>query len=177
MNDQQIDTQTGTQTGHQATVIDTAPVLTNGPSLTGGSADVVIEDEAPDYGVATDTDAVNEDTDEIAALPKGAEELADGSVEVTLDRPVTLTLVSQSRGTKRQETVVKVRFHRLTGAHLTEITSAADKVREKVAFALAARMNKAKMNALFDRMDAADIGRCGQVLEYFLGSGRKTGRT
>ena len=140
-------------------------------------AEVINEDDEPDYG-STDTaqDVINEDADEIAALPKGAKELADGSVEITLNREVTLTLKSASRGT-RTEVTDKLRFHRLTGKDLTEITNAAETVRERVAFAVAARMNKARMNALFDRMDAADISRCGQVLEYFLGSGRKTGRS
>ena len=155
----------------ERTFIDTSP--DTAPEV----HDVVIEDEEPDYGEVAADDAVDEDADDIATLPRGAKELADGSVEVTLDRAIPLTLVSQSRGTKRQETIGKIRFHRLTGRDLSEITNAADKVRERVAFALSARMNKAKMNALFDRMDAADIGRCGQVLEYFLGSGRKTGRT
>lgn len=154
------------------TVIDTTPAR----DFDADQTDIVVEDAEADFGTVETSDVVNEDADDIATLPRGAEEQADGSVIVTLARSVDLVLKSNERGT-RKETTTSIRFHRLSGKDLTEITSAADKVREKVAFALSARMNKAKMNALFDRMDAADIGRCGQVLEYFLGSGRKTGRT
>lgn len=155
-----------------ATVIDTDAVEPASTEI----EDVIVEDEEPDYGSTTPSDVINEDADEIAALPRGATELEDGSVQVTLDRPITLTLKSRERGT-RTESTDQLRFHRLTGKDLTEISNASEKIREKVAFALSARMNKARMNALFDRMDAADITRAGQVLEYFLGSGRKTGRS
>lgn len=153
------------------TVIDTSMI-----DIDADADDVIMEDDLPVIASNDDKDVINEDADEIAQLPKGAVELDDGSVLVTLDRPVVLNLKSQSRGV-RQETTKDVRFYRLTGAHLTQITNSGEKSREVTAFALSARMNMAKMKGLFDRMDAADIGRCGQVLEYFLGSGRKTGRT
>lgn len=138
--------------------------------------DLIVEDEDPVIETPEDGDTINEDADDISALPKGVSELDDGSVMVDFDHPVTLRLKSQSRGV-REEIVNKLRLHRLTGSHLSEISNAAERSREVTAFALSARMNKAKMKGLFDRMDAADIARCGQVLEYFLGSGRKTGRT
>lgn len=115
-----------------------------------------------------------DDPADIPVLPRGAIEQPDGTVILTLDRPVNITF-QNSRGTRR-ETVSTLQFYRLTGAHLTEITNAAERVRERVAFALALRKNKAITNGIFDRMDAADIARGSRVLEYFLGSGPTTGR-
>lgn len=142
-------------------------------------SDVVIEDEDEAVALApvTDDDVVPEDeTADIAVLPRGAVEQADGSVILTLDRPVTITFQRRDRGTRR-ETITALQFYRLTGKDLTEITNAAEKVRERVAFALSLRKNKAATNGIFDRMDAADIARAGRVLEYFLGSGPTTGRS
>ncbi|MFN4126917.1 hypothetical protein [Pannonibacter indicus] len=148
-------------------------------------SDVVREDEddlvlAPVAGGldgSGDADAVvrEDDPADIPVLPRGAVEQADGSVILTLDRPVNITF-QNSRGTRR-ETVSTLQFYRLTGAHLTEITNAAERVRERVAFALSLRKNKASTNGIFDRMDAADIARASRVLEYFLGSGPASGRS
>ena len=150
--------------------------------MTGKSNDAVeidigVIDEAED--VVADTapaDAVDEASDEIATLPRGATENADRSVTVALDIPVTLTIKNSKTGGQRQETYEELRFHRLNGAALTEISNANPSVRSRVALAVSARMSKGIMNALFDRLDAADIERCGSVIEYFLGSGRKTGQ-
>ena len=38
------------------------------------------------------------------------------------------------------------------------------------------RLNQAVMNALFDKMDAADIAAGGQVLNSFFATGRTTGK-
>lgn len=151
--------------------------------MTGKSKDAVeidmgVIDEAEDV-VADNApaDAVDEASDEIATLPRGATENADRSVTVELDTPITLTIKNSKTGGQRQETYDQLKFHRLTGKDLTEISNAAPGVRDRVAFAVSARMNKAIMNALFDRLDAADIERCGRVIQYFLGSGQKTGRS
>lgn len=112
--------------------------------------------------------AVDEDGDNIATLPRGAVEQADRSVIVTLETPVDITFVSQRRGTSRVERIAELRFHRLNGKHVTEVTSAPEHVRERVAMALSARMNKGRFNGIYDRMDAADIRRCSKVVEYFL---------
>lgn len=140
------------------------------------TTDVVIEDD-DDAVFPEDDDAVvrEDDPADIPVLPRGAVEQPDGSVTITLDRPVTIAF-QNSRGTRR-ETVSTLQFYRLTGKDLTEITNAAERVRERVAFALALRKNKAATNGIFDRMDAADIARASRVLEYFLGSGPTTGRS
>lgn len=135
------------------------------------------EDAVAPAAPAPAADAVDEDADEIATLPRGAIEQADRSVVVTLDAPVEVRFVSQRRGTSRVERVAELRFHRLNGAQLTEISNAPQHVRERVAMALSARMNKARFNGIYDRMDAADIMRCARVIEYFFGSGRTTGRS
>jgi hypothetical protein len=134
------------------------------------------DDEIAIDAPAVPEGVVNEDSDDIATLPRGAVELADRSVTVALDTPVSFQSKSQRSGELTTRRYDELKFHRLNGLHMTEISMAAEATRIKVAFACSTRMNKGLMNGIYERMDAADIERCGKVIEYFLGSGRKTGR-
>jgi hypothetical protein len=134
------------------------------------------DDEIVTNAPAMPEGVVNEDSDDIPTLPRGAVENADRSVTVTLDTPITFQSKSQRSGELTTRHYDELKFHRLNGSHMTEIATASDGARFKVAFACSTRMSKGLMNGIYDRMDAADIERCGKVIEYFLGSGRKTGR-
>jgi hypothetical protein len=46
-----------------------------------------------------------------------------------------------------------------------------------VAAARSARMNEAKMNAIWDGMDAADCNAVAQVISFFMAPGPRTGRS
>lgn len=132
--------------------------------------EIVVDAPAVPEGV------VIEDSDDIATLPRGAVENADRSVTVALDTPVSFQSKSQRTHEVTTRRYDELKFHRLNGTHMTEISMATDATRIKVAFACSTRMNKGLMSGIYERMDAADIERCGKVIEYFLGSGRKTGR-
>lgn len=118
---------------------------------------------------------VLEDGDPDGALPKGAVLNPDRSVTLTLRFPVTLTIRSGS-GQERQEIFDKLVFHRLSGADMRAISAASRESSAVIAFARSTRKRETIMNALFDRMDGADIEAAGTVIEHFFGSGRKTGR-
>lgn len=134
------------------------------------------DDEIVVDAPATPEGVVVEDADDIATLPRGAVENADRSVTVRLDTPVSFQSKSQRSGELTTRRFEELKFHRLNGAHQTEISLAPEAVRIKVAFACSTRMSKGLMNGIYDRMDVSDIERCGKVIEYFFGSGRKTGR-
>jgi hypothetical protein len=138
--------------------------------------DIVLNDDA---GEATGEDTPVVVLDEAAAadpLPERAVRNEDGSITLPLLYPVTLKFKKASSGDVREETLEELVMRRLTGADMRAITAASNGHMVAVGIARSARIGEAKMMALFDRMDGADANAAAQVVGFFLGSGRPTGR-
>jgi hypothetical protein len=114
--------------------------------------------------------------DDADALPDAAALQPDGSVVLTLHRPVTLRYRAPGAQAVQEDTRETLHFRRLTGADMRAITQAAAGDRAVLAIGRSAGIRPALMNLLFDRMDGADVAAAGDVVGFFLGSGRKTGR-
>jgi hypothetical protein len=136
---------------------------------------------ATDAGSSGTTGAAGSDVVDIKEdkdqddLPDHAVKNADGSITLPLLYPVVLKFRRPS-GDIREESLAELVLHRLTGADMRAISSSNRDGLSTVAIARSARINEAKMNAWFDRMDGADTVAAGQVVAHFLGNGPKTGR-
>lgn len=117
---------------------------------------------------------IDEDGSILDKLPKRAIENADGTVTLPLLYPRKLQ--TKKDGKIREREFKELTFYRLTGADQRAIAAASEEIMSVVAFAQSTKLNQAIMNALFDRMDAADIADGGRVLNHFLTSGQRTGR-
>lgn len=134
-----------------------------------GSADAVIAEDG-----ARDDDVIDEDVDPADRLPRDAAVQADGSVKLPVLNPVGLR--TRKGGKERTRRFEELHMHRLSGKDMRMIQSAASEAMIPTALACSMRINQAVANGLYDRLDAADITRAGQVLNHFLASG-KTGGT
>lgn len=135
--------------------------------------DTIVDENAPVALPGAGADVV-EDIDGGERLPDNAVANADGSVTLTLLYPQTLQI--RKNDTVRETKYDKLTFHRLNGADQRAIMAASNSMLNVVAFSRSTRISQAIMNALFDRMDAADIAAGAQVFNHFLDSGRKTGK-
>lgn len=113
----------------------------------------------------------NEDADLNGGLPRRAVTNEDGSITLPLRQPVTMTIRSNSSGT-RTETFDQLTFHRLRGSDIRTIQAASKDRQGEVILARSARISEPVMNVLYDRLDAADIADGAQIVAAFLGSGR-----
>lgn len=147
---------------HDTTIIDL-------PADGGTLAGVAVAADAPDADVVEIADKQDD------ALPESVVKNADGSITLPLMFPVVLKF-RKPGGDIREEHLSELVLHRLTGADMRAISSSSRDGLSTVAIARSARINEAKMNAWFDRMDGADTVAAGQVVAYFLGNGTKTGR-
>jgi hypothetical protein len=117
---------------------------------------------------------IDEDGDVLDKLPEHAIRHDDGSVTLPLIEPVTIT--TKKDGKVRERTFESLTFYRLKGADIQAIAAASKESETIVTFARSTRTMQAVMNAVFDKMDAADIVDSGRVINHFLTSGRRTGR-
>lgn len=117
---------------------------------------------------------IRDDADD-KELPAHAIQNDDGSITLPLMRPVVLKF-RRPGGDIREERLDELVLHRLTGADMRAIASSSKGGLSTVAIARSSRMNEAKMNAWFDRMDGADAVAAGLVVGHFLGNGSQTGR-
>lgn len=138
------------------------------------AAGVVDEDAKVAATAELPADVVDEDVDPLDRLPPLAVTNADGTVTLPLKFPVELQI--RKDGKIRVDCYFELTFHRLTGADFRAIGAVSEEMQTVVAIGRSARMSQAVMNALFDRMDAADIAAAGQVLNSFFATGRRTGR-
>lgn len=138
--------------------------------------DDVVELDGDQPAAPADPDVVDlaEGEDGAEGLPKTAVEQEDGTVLLRLAHPVRLKF--KRGGVVREEAFEELTFHRLTGADMRVIAQAEKGLMDVTAIARSTRMDQGKMNALYDRMDAADAVSCGRVVAHFLGAGTKTGR-
>ncbi|MFG1466826.1 hypothetical protein V5F77_28895 [Xanthobacter sp. DSM 24535] len=137
--------------------------LDEAKTAAGGASDIVDLDSTP---------VVDEDADLGDALPKRAVMNPDGSITLPLRLPVAVRSRSQ-QGTERTEEFKALTFHRLVGADLRAITSAATASQPVVMLARSARIREAVMNVAFDKMDAADIADATAVVAHFFDGGQK----
>lgn len=135
--------------------------------------DIVVDENAPVALPSAGADVVD-DIDGGERLPDNAVANADGSVTLTLLYPQTLQI--RKNDTVRETKYDKLTFHRLNGADQRAIMAASNSMLNVVAFSRSTRISQTIMNALFDKMDAADIAAGAQVFNHFLDSGRKTGK-
>ncbi|MBN9232772.1 MULTISPECIES: hypothetical protein [Phyllobacteriaceae] len=139
------------------------------------AAETVVDEDGPVPADAeTDADVVDEDIDPLDRLPPHAKKNQDGSVTLPLKFPRDLQI--RKNGKVRTDRYERLVFHRLNGADQRAIAAAKEDDMSVVAFARSTRISQAIMNALFDKMDGADIAAGGQVLNSFFATGRTTGR-
>lgn len=138
--------------------------------------ETAIDEDAPVALAETDEDVVDEDAelDPQDRLPKHAKRNADGSVTLPLYEPVSLRTKKNDK--VREQTFKELVFHRLSGADQRAIAATSDDMQGVVAFARSTRLSTPVMNALFDKMDAADISAGGKVLNNFFAIGPTIGK-
>lgn len=119
-------------------------------------------------------DIIDADGDPRDKLPDRARKNSNGSVTLPLLYPQTLTL--RKDGKVKEELYAELTFHRLRGEDQMAIANTSSERSAIVAFARSTRTRELVMEALFKKMDLADISDGGQVLNHFLTSGQKTGR-
>lgn len=127
-----------------------------------------------DTDLLIDGDIVNEDADSLDRLPDRAIPNSDRSVTLPLFIPVTIR--SMKNGTVREKHYSSLTFHRLTGKDQRVIGATSNDKLAPVAFARSTRLSQVLMDAIYDKMDAADIADAGRVLNSFLTTGPTTGR-
>ena len=136
-----------------------------GDTLSSAPAVVVDEDGT--------TTVVDEDAELGGGLPVRAILNRDGTVTLPLREAVPLTVRSATHG-ERTQTYDKLTFRRMRGADIRAVTAASDDSRPVVLMARATGISPMVMNALFDRMDGADIMDAQECVQHFFGSGKKT---
>jgi hypothetical protein len=109
-------------------------------------------------------------------LPDHAELQDDGSVILPLFHPKTIRYRTSRDKTPREEEVKQLHLHRLTGADMRVLSAAGPEERLAVMIGRSSRMEH-KTKLYFDALDAADVTAAGQVINHFLGSGPRTGRS
>lgn len=149
----------------EAVVID----LTGGGEATGATAPVLLSEDGAIPLIA-------EDGSQEPELPKRAIRNDDGSVTLPLRDPVVLQYRSAKGGEVREESFESLTMHRLHGKDLRAVMTASEASRAVVAAARSARINEAKFNHVYDRMDGADALDVLEVAGFFLERGQKTGR-
>ncbi|WP_029004794.1 hypothetical protein [Azorhizobium doebereinerae] len=115
---------------------------------------------------------VDEDAELAGGLPKRATRNADGSVTLTLIEPVSVRV--KKDGIEREDSYSEMTFHRLRGADIRAITSAAKDSQPVAMLARSTRIREAVMSHLFDQMDAEDIAGASKIVEGFFGNGPTT---
>lgn len=130
---------------------------------------IVIED------TGSKADIVDEDAGDTDKLPDHAIVNDNGSVTLPLFKPVTIT--TKKDGKIREREFSSLTFQRLTGADMQAIAIAPKEKETAVVFARSTKTMQALMDAIFAKLDMADIVDGGRVINHFLTSGRKTGRS
>lgn len=130
---------------------------------------VVVED------TGKPVDLVDEDAGDTDKLPEHATVNDNGSITLPLFKPVKITV--KKDGTTRELEFSSLTFSRLTGADMQAIAVAPKEKETAVVFSRSTRIMQARMDAVFAKLDMADILDGSRVINHFLTSGRKTGRS
>lgn len=142
----------------------------HGTLVASGQSQTIIDEGSNGTTVIIDEDG----SDELDKLPQRAVVNDDGSVTLPLLESVTIT--TKKDGKVRERVYDSLTFHRLKGADIQAIANAGKEKDTVVTFGRSTRIMQAMMNAIFDKLDAADIVDGGKIINHFLNSGRKTGR-
>lgn len=136
--------------------------------------DIVVIDEEESTKTAITDPAVIQDEEETEtdALNPRIRRNDDGTVTLTLIHPVSV--IYKRDGSERKDTIRELTFHRVTGADMRAVSSFTND--QERGIRLMCRLANIPV-AVFDRLDGADIDGCSEVIEGFLPSSRKTGRT
>jgi hypothetical protein len=136
-----------------------------------GPAEAVVEEtEGEELRKTAAIVVEGEDGEEAAsaALPKRAVLNGDGTVTLSLLKPVTLTI--RTGGKEKQETYKELVFRELTGADVRLVTQEQDEMRRTImALARSTGMTSIRMNVLFDRLSQRDVKGATEVIAYFQG--------
>ncbi len=138
--------------------------------------EVTVIGDIEELAALGDVVVVPEEGSDEAKLPKHAVMQEDGSVILPLRFPVALKYTSHAGGSPKEELYEQLHMKRLTGADMRAVSSAADGKRAVVAIARSCGIREGIMAVLYDKMDGADALAAGEVLGFFLNSGRATGR-
>lgn len=100
-----------------------------------------------------------------ATLPPEAKLEDDGTVTLTLSKPVTLT-VKKGSGKTSEEVYGTLTFHELTGLDRRLVTQAPAEQQEVLFVARAAKISAVRMNAIWDLLPMRDIKRIEKVITF-----------
>lgn len=108
---------------------------------------------------------VTEREGEAPQLPERAVDNGDGTITLTLIKPVSLT-IKGADGKTREERYEALVFHELVGADMRKIMQAPEQRRVDAMLAAALRMPQVTAGALFDRMGRRDIEAATSVATF-----------
>jgi hypothetical protein len=136
---------------------------------------VVIDEDAHDAAAIPALDEeIDADESPAHGLPRGTRQGPNGTVILPLSAPVTIR--TKKDGKISEHVYHELTFRRFTGQDLRAIRQLTGDAQTIEMFSRATSTQNARMSALYDRMDAADIRRAGEVIEYFFENGPTTGR-
>lgn len=114
---------------------------------------------------------IDETQDDVNVLPSGTTRNADGSVTLKLQPPVSIQIRDAS-GQVRTDTYDELVFNPLNGADLRAIYATKPDMYSVMCFARSTRIKVQVMNALYDKLNAADIIKGSSILEAFTSGGQ-----
>lgn len=130
------------------------------------SADIVIDES----GNTIAEPVIDENETDAAELPARAIKNANGTVTLPLRVPVSVR-VRDHAGKERTDTYRELTFSYLTGGDIRAIQTATKDMASVVSFARATKTSQAVMNAIFDKLHAADIRDGDQIMSFFVQGG------
>lgn len=111
--------------------------------------------------------------------PEGAKLLADSSVILTLDWPVSFKMKEADGTIRSGDSYTTLPLRRLKGKHKQLLVNAAQKSAvevEKALLGASTGLDAGKIELLYNEMDQSDIASAMAVINFFTGRGRKTGQ-
>lgn len=131
---------------------------------------VVLDDEGAAGAAAPAAGADVVDESPAANLPKGAVLNPNGTVTYKLATPVTLKIRNHA-GQVTETPYAEFTLRRFNGADLRAIRQLTGDAMTIEMMARAATIRNPVMNALYNQMDAYDLQRVNEVIEYFMLNG------
>lgn len=100
-----------------------------------------------------------------ATLPTAAVQNDDGTVTLTLSRPVKFT-VKRASGKASEEVYTDLTFHELTGLDRRVVSQTPEGQQEAMLIGRATKISSARMSAIIDLLPLRDIKRIEQVITF-----------
>lgn len=127
------------------------------------------QDEAQEIGGKQAVVVVEDEDAEVApkkaVLPSAAVQNDDGTVTLTLSRPVKFT-VKRASGKASEEVYKALTFRELTGLDRRVVAQAPEGQQEAMLIARATNISSARMSAIIDLLPLRDIKRIEQVITF-----------